>query len=52
MTKKNRTLEGKNRTLRGVKNGRKSSDIIYVRSLVESYVECSSHFLTTVRVPL
>ena len=36
MTQKNRTLEGKNRTLGGeggVKNRRKSSDIIYVRSL-------------------
>ena len=35
MTPKNRTLEGKNRTLggRGVKNPLKLSDIIYVRSL-------------------
>ena len=35
MTPKNRTLEGKNRMLGGggVKNRRKSSDIIYVRSL-------------------
>ena len=33
MTQKNRTLEGKNRTLGGVKNRQKSSDIIYVRSL-------------------
>ena len=35
MTPKNRTLQGKNRTLGGggVKNRRKSSDIIYVRSL-------------------
>ena len=38
MTQKNRTLEGKNRTLGGeggskiVENRRKSSDIIYVRS--------------------
>ena len=37
MTPKNRTLEGKNRTLGGgggFKNRRKSSDIIYVRSLM------------------
>ena len=36
MTLKNRTLEGKNRTLAGGgdKNRRKSSDIIYVRSLM------------------
>ena len=37
MTQKNRTLEGKNRTLGGgggVKNRQKLSDIIYVRSLV------------------
>jgi hypothetical protein len=33
MTPKNRTLEGKNRTLGGVKNRRKLSDIIYARSL-------------------
>ena len=35
MTPKNRTLEGKNRTLGGggVKNRQKLSDIIYVRSL-------------------
>ena len=35
MTQKNRTSEGKNRTLggRGVKNPLKLSDIIYVRSL-------------------
>ena len=39
MTQKNRTLEGKNRTLGGeggVKNHRKSSDIIYARSLTVS----------------
>ena len=37
MTQKNRTLEGKNWTLggRGVKNRRKSLDIIYARSLRE-----------------
>ena len=38
MTQKNRTLEGKNRTLGGegggVKNHQKLSDIIYVRSLI------------------
>ena len=33
MTQKDQTLEGKNRTLGGVKNRQKSSDIIYVRSL-------------------
>ena len=39
MIPKNRTLEGKNRTLGGeggVKNRRKSSDIIYVRSLTQN----------------
>ena len=38
MTQKYRTLEGKNRTLgagRGIKNGRKLSDIIYECSLAE-----------------
>ena len=46
MTPKNRTLEGKNRTLGGrrVKNRRKSSDIIYVRSLI---VMADLHFSLT-----
>ena len=40
MIPKNRTLEGKNRTLGG-RGGQKSSDIIYVRSLKQKIAEMS-----------